>query len=73
MLIFSMPVAALSQFPKFGCMSRRNEWNKLIFWCVDTNSGKVKVTLTIFGGGGQKWEWSFRSWNSKICCITRTN
>ena len=23
------------------------------------------------GGYGQKWVWSFRSWNSEICCISR--
>ena len=30
-------------------ISRRNQWNKLIFWFVDKNSGKLKVTLVIFG------------------------
>ena len=25
------------------------------------------------GGCGQNWVWPFRSWNSKICCISRLN
>ena len=24
-------------------------------------------------GGDKKWVWSFRSWDSKICCISRMN
>ena len=41
------------------------------FWCVDTNSGKLKVSLIILGCDGQKWMWPFRSWGCKICCISR--
>ena len=37
--------------------------------CIDKNSGKRKVTLIIFGCWWQKWEPSFRSRDSKICCI----
>ena len=31
------------------------------FCCVDTDSGKLKVTLIFFDGCGQKWVWLFRS------------
>ena len=34
--------------PKIGCISRRIEQTG--FWCVDTNWGKLKVTLIILGG-----------------------
>ena len=39
------------------------------FWCVDKNSGKPKF----LDGDGQKWPWSLRSRDSKICCILRMN
>ena len=46
------------------CQGKMNEI--INFSCVDANSWKVKVTLTIFGGVGQKWVWSLRSWNSMM-------
>ena len=44
--------------------------NWLINWAdflyVDTNVGKLKVTLIILGGHGQKWVRPWRWWDSKI-------
>ena len=38
----------------------------------DTLLGSSHVCCYLFlGGCGQKWAWSFRSWNSEICCISR--
>ena len=53
------------------CQGKMNEINW--FWFVDTNSWKLKVTLTVFGWCDQKWAWSLRSWNSKIWSIIKTN
>ena len=40
----------------------------------DTLRGSSHVRCyLLLGGCGQKWEWLFRSWNSKICCISRMN
>ena len=37
------------------------------FLHVDTNSGKLKVTLIICEWVWSKWVWFFRSWGYKIC------
>ena len=38
----------------------------------DTLWGSSHVWCYLFlGGCGQKWAWSFRSWNSEICLISR--
>ena len=47
-----------------------------VFYCdakhLDTLLGSSHVCRYLFlGGCGQKWAWSFRSWNSEICCISR--
>ena len=43
-----------SQDSKTGCISRRNQWNKLIFLHADTDSVKQKVTLVIIDGAKSK-------------------
>ena len=61
-----------SQDSKIGWMSRRNEWNKLIltYWY---KFRKAKSCFSnFFGGGCEKWAWTFKIWNSKSCCITKT-
>ena len=47
-----------------------------VFYCdakhSDNLQGSSHVCCYLFlGGCGQKWAWSFRSWNSEICCIWR--
>ena len=47
-----------------------------VFYCdakhSDTLLGSSHVYRhLLLSGCGRKWEWSFRSWNSKICCISR--
>ena len=38
----------------------------------DTLLGSSHVCRYLYlGGCGQNWAWSFRSWNSEICCISR--
>lgn len=52
----------LSQCSNIGCTSRINRWNKRFFLHHDTNSGKLEVTIIIFG-----WAWSFKLLGSKMC------
>ena len=54
------------------CQEKMNERNWfLVCWY------KFMETKSYFNnfwvGGGQKWAWPLRSWNSKICCITGTS
>ena len=47
-----------------------------VFYCDAKHSntllGSSHLCCYLFlGGCGQKWAWSFRSWNSEICCISR--
>ena len=55
---------------------RSNTATAFVFSCdakqSDTLLGFIHVCCYLFVGGcGQKWAWSFRSWNSEICCILR--
>ena len=43
----------------FSMLVQIQESQKLIQWFLD--------------GPGQKWQWSFSSWEPKICCILRMN
>ena len=38
---------------KTDCISKKNQWNRMIFLKSNTSSGKLKITLIIFG-----WSWS---------------
>ena len=38
-----------SQDSKIGCISRMELMEETDFWCVDTNLGKLKVTLIFIG------------------------
>ena len=51
-------------------MSRRNEWNNLIF---DVFRKAKSYFNNFYGGVGQKWMCPFKSRNSEICCMTRVN
>ena len=47
-----------------------NEWNELIFWMFVS----VRKAKSYYGyAHGQIWLWPFRSWDSKICFISRIN
>ena len=46
---------------------------KIGFWFFDKNLGKPKVILIILWMLVIKMGWSFRSWDPKICCISRMN
>ena len=55
---------------------RKSIATAFVFYCdakhLDTLLGSSHVCCYLFlGGCGQKWAWSFRSWNSEICCISR--
>ena len=49
---------------------------KVFYYCdakyLDNLLGSSHVCCYLFlGYSGQKWVWSFRSWNSKICCMLK--
>ena len=54
---------------------RKSIATAFMFYCdakhLDTLLGSTHVCYLFLGGCGQKWVWSFRSWNSEICCISR--
>ena len=52
------------------CMSRMNEWIELIFRILKS----VRKAKSYYGYAyGQIWLWSFLSWDSKMCFISRIN
>ena len=60
----------------FSNILRKSIATAFAFYCdakhSDTLLGSSHVCRYLFlGGCGQKWVWSFRSWNSEICCISR--
>ena len=60
----------------FSNILRKSIATAFVFYCdakhSDTLLGSSHVCCYLFlGGCGQKWAWSFRSWNSEICCISR--
>ena len=79
---FLMKVARHVQSTKKGSLLnfsnilRKSIATAFVFYCdakhSDTLLGSSHVCRYLFlGGCGQKWVWSFRSWNSEICCISR--
>ena len=79
---FLMKVARHVQSTKKGSLLnfsnilRKSIATAFVFYCdakhSDTLLGSSHVCCYLFlGGCGQKWAWSFRSWNSEICCISR--
>ena len=48
------------------------DWIDRMNWFLygGANSGKQKVISVILGGHGQKWAWSFSSWDPKIWWIS---
>ena len=79
---FLMKVTRHVQSTEKGCllnfsnMLRKSIATASVFYCdakhSDTLLGSSHVCCCLFlGGCGQKWAWSFRSWNSEICCISR--
>ena len=79
---FLMKVARHVQSTKIGSLLnfsnifRKSIATAFVFYCdakySDTLLGSSHVCCYLFlGGCGQKWAWSFRSWNSEICCISR--
>ena len=65
-----MGVASWSQDSKIGCISRINWCNELIFCMVVQIQKSKKLFQRFLGGLGQKWAWSFNSWDPKICWIS---
>ena len=60
----------------FSNILRKSIATAFVLYCdakhSDTLLGSSHVCCYLFlGGCGQKWAWSFRSWNSEICCISR--
>ena len=60
----------------FGNMLRKNIATAFVLCCdakhSDTLLGSSHVYRYLFlDGFGQKWVWSFISWNSEICCTSR--
>ena len=60
----------------FSNILRKSIATAFVFYCdakhSDTLLGSSHVCCYLFlGSCGQKWAWSFRSWNSEICCISR--
>ena len=60
----------------FSNILRTSIATAFMFYCdakhSDTLLDSCHVCCYLFlGGFGQKWAWPFRSWNSKICCISR--
>ena len=60
----------------FSNILRKSIATAFVFYCdgkhSDTLQGSSYICRYLFlGGCGQKWVWSFRSWNSEICCIWR--
>ena len=48
------------------------EWMDEMSWLhADRDLGKLKVTVIIIGGHGQKWAWPLKLWDSKISCISQ--
>ena len=62
--------AVWSQDFKIGCISRMNWWNELIFCTVVQIQESKKLFQWFLGVHGQKWAWSFSSWDPKICWIS---
>ena len=51
-------------------MYLKNEWIELIFWMLIC----VRKAKSYYGyAHGHIWLWTFRSWDSKICFISRIN
>ena len=50
-----------------------NRWNKLIFCTPVQIQESWRLIQWFFVGPGEKWPWSFSSWNPEICCILRIN
>ena len=59
----------------FSNILRKRVATAFVFYCdakhSDTLLGSSHVCYLFSGGCGQKWAWSFRSWNSETCCISR--
>ena len=60
----------------FSNILRKSIATAFVFHCdakhSDTLLGSSHVCRYLFlDGFGQKWAWSFISWNSEICCTTR--
>ena len=78
---FLMKVARHIQSTKKGSLLnfrsilRKSVATAFVFYCdakhSDTLLGSSQVCYLFSGGCGQKWAWSFRSWNSETCCISR--
>ena len=48
-----------------------NRWNKMIFFMLVEIGENWKLFQWFLHECGQKWAWSFSSWDPKICCILR--
>ena len=52
-------------------VSKSNYWNKLFFGELIKIQENEKLLQLLLDGGDKKWVQSFRSRDSKICCISR--
>ena len=57
----------------FNHISRKNQWNSLIFCMLIQIHIKLRLIKTFLGEHSQKWVWPVWSWDSKIDCISRMN
>ena len=60
----------------FSNILRKNIATAFVFYCDAKYSDTLLVSSHVcrylfLGRCGQKWVWSFRSWNSEICSISR--